>query len=232
VFRVSPNIFEGPSGKVFDLIAQSDEGLVHVTVLPFVFTWHHKNEEIITAFEKWLVINQPRKRKDCIRLKKGKNWTDAIRKALKGLGALKLTDYYGSVDEALVASSMNGARPFLYGASGMVDEDARRSWRAGAAVAKKIVQAWNSPVASLLDQHPEWRMELEGKMSPGNLKDRGQRELGLWMQFRTLPVCRAVLPLKAPKQKERLGWICEYESGDNLRQIAQLTRNGHWQDGE
>lgn len=224
LFRCGLAALDTTTDGLVDAIGFGEQGLVHVTAMPFVFSWHYPNGEIVAAFEKWLDENEPKASDHCKVKKPGKDERASVRKALKALGAMRLLkagDYKSAVKRSKIGRG-NAQELFAEKAS---------VWNSAAKQADRIIKAWATPIQDLFDRNINLEVHLSSQLSKENAKDCGNEALATWMAERApLPVARRFLTMSQEKAEERMSWVCRFPVDERAQHVAKARRIDNWEE--
>lgn len=225
LFRCGLNALDGREDGVVDAIGFGDQGLVHVTAMPFVFSWHYSNGELIEAFKQWLDENEPKATDDCKVKQPGKDERGTVRKALKALGAMRLLEN-GGFKRAMQHSAgkrRSQEKHPLYGKA--------PSWTRAKKQAESIMEAWGNPILALFARQPTLEMVLLPYQSRNNAKHRGKKALAQWMAERVpLQVARRFLTMSVETATERMSWVCRFQDDVVARSLGKAQRSENWEE--
>ena len=224
LFRCGLAALETTTDGLVDAIGFGEQGLVHVTAMPFVFSWHYSNGEIVAAFKQWLDENEPKASDDCKVKKPGKDERATVRKALKALGAMRLLknrEYKAAVKLSKIGRG---------NAQGLFAEKAS-VWRAAEKRADRIIKAWATPIQKQFTCNHDLEARLLSQLSKENAKDCGKKPLAKWIAERVpLRVARRFLTMSQDTAEERMSWVCKVPVDERAQQVAKAQRFDNWEE--
>jgi hypothetical protein len=224
LFRCGLTALNRTADGLVDAIGFGEQGLVHVTAMPFVFSWHYSNGELVEAFKQWLEENEPKASDDCKVKKPGKDERATVRKALKALGAMRLLknrEYKSAVKHSKIGRG---------NAQGLFAEKAS-VWRAAEKQADRIIKAWATPIQKQFTCNENLEARLLSQLSKENAKDCGRKPLEKWIAERApLQVARRFLTMSRDKAEERMSWICRFPVDEAAQDVAKARRVDHWEE--